>query len=395
MTLAKSIHTCKSVVDQSTVMAQDGDMPDGYRVSLRDVARAAGISVSAVSLALKNSPKISEKRRDEILRMAKQMGYQRDPRITELMEHLRTARPKRSNSNICIIIPELNHAQLVQYSPIRKMIGGIGEIANIAGFGIDYLYLSDSGMSLRRARSILTARGIRGVFIAPFASGVARIDFDCQDLCVATAGYSIVEPRLDRACPNYLQMMDELLSECSKRGYKRVGLIMTYNEGGIGHKLFASSFLYYQSSLPPKDRLEMLPKPMISAANVRKWFDAQKPDVIISAGSTYEILLSIGLRIPEDVAFASIDISQPPNDAAGMDHRYDLVGREVMKILMTLVNLNITGSIEYPKTVLVDSHYKSGFTLPDKTGKNRITPERSKEIVTSAKSLPDFRGFLY
>ncbi len=368
-------------------------MTDSYRVSLRELARAAGVSVSAVSLALKNSPKISEERRQEIFRLAQEMGYQRDPRITELMEHLRTTRPQRKASSIAIIIPELTRAQLMHYSPIQKMIGGVEEIAAIAGFGMDSLFLTDPGMSLRRARSILLARGIKGVIVAPCASGVAKIPLDCEGLCVATAGYSIVEPRMHRACPNYLQMMDELLADCTARGYKRIGLMMTYSEGGIGHKLFTSSYLYYQSLIPDSDRVPMLPKQMINESCVREWFERQRPDVIISAGSSYDLLIQIGLKVPEDVAFASIDISQPPTNAAGADHRYDLVGREALKLVLTLINLNITGVAENPKTVLVDSHRRSGFTLPDKTG--RSEPESNREMPEQTKhELPDFRGFL-
>ena len=40
--------------------------PEGSRVSMRDLAREVGVSVSAVSLALRNSPKVSKKKREEI-----------------------------------------------------------------------------------------------------------------------------------------------------------------------------------------------------------------------------------------------------------------------------------------------------------------------------------------
>lgn len=357
---------------------------------MREVARAAGVSVSAVSLALRNSPKISPERRDAVLKIAEQLGYRRDPRITELMEHLRTSRPQRAASTIALIIPELTREQLAHYPPIQGLIAGAREIAEFAGFSLDLFHLTDPGMSLRRVRQILLARGVKGVLIAPFASGVARINFDCTGLCVATAGYSIVEPRLHRACPDYLQMMDELIADCTERGYRRVGLVMTYGEGGIGQKLFTSSFLYWQSKIAPEERIPVLPKLQITPENLRSWFDEYQPEVIISAGSVFAMLQEIGLRVPRDVAFASIDVSQSPTDAAGADHRYPLVGREAVKQVLTMLNLNLTGVPENPKVVLVDSHRREGYTLPDK----HAAPVTQKRRSSTRAPQPAFRGFL-
>lgn len=364
-----------------------------YNVSMRDIAEAAGVSVSAVSLAFKNSPKISLELRQKLVGLARKMGYQRDPRIAELMQHLRTPRAERATSKVAMIIPELTREQLAHYPPILGLIEGVVEIAAMAGFGLERFYLADAGMSLRRVRTILLARGIKGVVIAPCASGVAQLSFDCNGLCVATAGYSIEEPRLHRACPNYLQMMDELLADCTAKGYRRIGLIMTYNEGGIGHKLFTSSLLFHQSKIPPAQRVPILPKPMITPENTAEWFRNHRPDVIISAGPVMALLTRIGLRIPEDVAFASIDVSEPPCNSAGADHRYNLVGRETLKLVLSQLSLNLTGIPENPKVVLVDSHQREGYSLPPKSGA-APTSRRRRSSDPKPSSLPVFRGFL-
>ena len=381
----------------SPIPTNPNDSPEaetgGFHVSMRDIARAAGVSVSAVSLAFKNSPKISPERRADLIALAQKMGYQRDPRITELMEHLRSARPQRAISRIAVVIPELTREQLAHYPPILGLIDGIQSIATVAGFGVEFFYLADPGMTLRRIRSILLARGIKGVVLAPCASGVARLNPDCTGLCVATAGYSIVEPRLHRACPNYLQMMDELLADCTAKGYRRIGLVMTYGEGGIGHKLFTSAFLYYQSKIDPAQRIPVLPKPMINPETMAEWFRNHRPDVIISAGAVSAMLTSIGLRVPGDVAFANIDVSEPPTDSAGADHRYKLVGVEALKLVLSLLNLNITGIPDNPKVVLVDSHQREGYTLPPKDGAASAS-RRHKKPHTPKPSVPLFRGFL-
>jgi len=54
------------------------------RVTMKDIAEAIGITKSAVSLALKNHPRISQARREEIQAVAKQMGYQPNAAATAL-----------------------------------------------------------------------------------------------------------------------------------------------------------------------------------------------------------------------------------------------------------------------------------------------------------------------
>ena len=46
-----------------------------YEVTLKDIAEVVGCSVNTVSLALKNSPRISEATRNKIQKAAKDMNY--------------------------------------------------------------------------------------------------------------------------------------------------------------------------------------------------------------------------------------------------------------------------------------------------------------------------------
>jgi DNA-binding LacI/PurR family transcriptional regulator len=362
-----------------------------YPVTMRDIARAAGVSVSAVSLAMKNSPKVSAERRKAILDLAADMGYRRDPRMTELMEHLRVARPHRSMAKIAMLVPEITREESEQFPPIQGMIAGVKELAEFAGFGVDLFFVAEQQISLKRLRSILLARGIKGLVVAPFRSGVAKLDFDGEGLCLATAGYSIIDPVMHRACPNYLQMMDELVADCLAMGYRRIGLAMTYSEGGTGHKLFTSSFLYYQSKIAEADRVPILQGPKIEAEKLEAWYREHQPEVVISSGQVYRTLLKIGLRIPQDVCFASIDLSEAPRDAAGADHRHHLVGREALKLVLTQLNLNLTGVPPDPKVVLVDSHRREGFSLvPRGKGKGM----RRQKAKPPEQLVPSFRGFL-
>src|SRR5690606_26807155 len=137
--------------------------------------------------------------------------------------------------------------------------------------GIDQFFLEAPGVSPKRLRGILLARGIKGIIVAPFASGPGEVDFDFSGFCAATSGYSLIKPLLHRSCPNYLQMLDEILEAVLRRGYRRIGLVLHYKEGGIGHKLFSSALLFYQAHIPAVQHIPLLPKEQITKSALASW----------------------------------------------------------------------------------------------------------------------------
>src|SRR5271156_141963 len=64
------------------------------RVSIRDIAQAAGISKSAVGYALQNRPGVSKATRVKILRIAERLGYVPDARLTSWMKVMRETKFK-------------------------------------------------------------------------------------------------------------------------------------------------------------------------------------------------------------------------------------------------------------------------------------------------------------
>lgn len=104
--------------------------------------------------------------------------------------------------------------------------------------------------------------------------------------------------------------------------------------------------------------------------------------VVISSDRVFALLQGMGLAIPGDLHFANLDLSEPPRQAAGMDHRYQLVGIETVNLVLTQVTLSLTGVPAMPKVVLVDSHRRDGFTLPTKPVAAPISePPRPKRFV--------------
>jgi LacI family transcriptional regulator len=347
-----------------------GSSEQRSRISMRDLAKEVGVSVSAVSLGLRNSPKVSKEKRDEIHRAADRIGYVKDGRVTELMEHLRSYRKLEQMSTIAVLILDVRKSDLKLYPRIQAFLAGVEAEAKGNGYGVDVMFLVDLGVSPKRLRNILIARGIKGVVVMPFQTGVGKLDLDISGFCVSTPGYSIIDPMLNRSCPDYLQMMDELIEQICRLGYKRVGFIMTYGSGGVGHKLYSSSFLYYSAQIDGSLRIPILRRREIQTEGVERWMKKYKPDVVISSGKIYRVLEGLGYNIPDDLGFASLEILEDHKKASGVDHRHELVGSEALKLTFSDINLNNSGIPENPKVVLVDSHFRPGNTL-NKVGRAR------------------------
>jgi DNA-binding LacI/PurR family transcriptional regulator len=97
----------------------------------RTIAEAAGVSVQAVSLALRKHPTVGSGTRARIEALARQLGYTPDPQLTKLMQHLRAGRGKRFTASVCALTTRPPRAST--RGVCRRFINGIRHIAGISG----------------------------------------------------------------------------------------------------------------------------------------------------------------------------------------------------------------------------------------------------------------------
>lgn len=90
------------------------------RISITDIANALNVTPSTVSRALNGGGKVSEKKRLEIIALAKELGYRPNPIAKSLLEN--------KTHTIGLIIPEFTHHF---YS---RMLAGIESVTSKAGY---------------------------------------------------------------------------------------------------------------------------------------------------------------------------------------------------------------------------------------------------------------------
>ena len=100
-------------------------MKDGGNVTMKDIARELGVSVATVSRALKDSPRISAEKRDEIKRYAREHNF--TPNL--IAEALRKSKVQPLKI-IGVIVPKFSHFYF------SSVLAGIEEEASARGYRI-------------------------------------------------------------------------------------------------------------------------------------------------------------------------------------------------------------------------------------------------------------------
>src|SRR5450432_2814482 len=194
-------------------------------MNVRYLAKLAGVSASAVSLALRHSPRISGATRERIHRLARESGYAPDAKIVELMRHLRRPRADRQLASFGVISFYETLRPWARSRHLGAIFEGMTRRAGELGFRLEPLWLRAPGMTYRRFRGILDARGIEGLL------SFGRPDLDQEfpaELgahAIVTVGLSIRTP-LHRVTSHFYNDTVNVLDRVHALGYRRPGLVL-------------------------------------------------------------------------------------------------------------------------------------------------------------------------
>jgi LacI family transcriptional regulator len=345
------------------------------RVSLRDVARAVGVSHVAVSLALRDDPRVSEARRQEIRAAAERLGYRPDPMLASLAAYRQARRGTSIRSTVAWINQWRDPAALRQHREFDEFWRGAAATAEDLGYRLDEI-AAGPGLSGERVQKILHSRGVRGVLIPPHRNGFELGRFEWSGFSIVRFGISVPEPRAHVVSNDQMNSAGLAYASVQAHGYRRIGFVTSQrfdqNTGGN----FRAGFLAAQDAAgQAKSRLAPLyleePATVDDAGRLRAWLKSAAPDAVITSHPALRRLLGqIGVRVPEDLAVAVTSVLDGNFDS-GIDQNCREIGRVAMRTLAGLIQQNERGIPRYFRRVLVEGSWQNGSSLPMKqTGKS-------------------------
>jgi hypothetical protein len=104
--------------------------------------------------------------------------------------------------------------------------------------------------------------------------------------------------------------------------------------------------------------------PMLSRL-IPEWMSANRVDVIISNwNELFDVFATARIRLPEDVAFASLDVPPSMPHIAGVVQNHYLVGQRAMEQLAIMTDAYQRGVPEAQTVTYIPGYWQDGVTAP-------------------------------
>jgi hypothetical protein len=130
-----------------------------------------------------------------------------------------------------------------------------------------------------------------------------------------------------------------------------------------------SAFMGYQYRVRPHDIIPPLLTRDWDQKRLAEWIDRHKIQVVVSnMHQVLDLLGKIGLRVPSDIGFASLDCLPSIDMCAGIDLRRDEVGAKTVDLVVEQLQNNELGLPPVPKTVNIEGVWCDGVTLKNRAG---------------------------
>lgn len=340
-------------------------------VSLREIALELGISHATVSLALRKDPRISTRRREEIVAAAERLGYRPDPMLQQLAAYRRSSEKSRIGSCIAWLNawhpPEGYH----QFGEFRAYWRGALATSERLGYNLEEFRLRPDRISSQRLFDTLNARGIRGIIIPPHLKDTFYLEGDWRDFSVVKIGFSVPNIHTHVITSDQYGGGQLAATKMTDFGYRRIGFVCrsSFNENTRGN--FLAGFQHARDErIRRSERIAPLIFDGDKTATAKKtflaWLKSNQPEAILFAPSiVVSWIKDAGLRVPQDVALAGVSMTDAEVDS-GLNQLPEEVGGAAVEFLSGLLTHREFGLPQHARLLFVEPVWESGKTLPTK-----------------------------
>jgi LacI family transcriptional regulator len=336
------------------------------RVTLADIARAAGLSNGGTSYALRGHPSIPPRTVEKVRRLAAKLGYKPDLRISSLMATIRRSRPLTSRETLAFIW--VNTPKRTDKLPVhlqyyvRIILQGARQRADQLGCDLEEFWIDDKEMRPQRLNQILRARGISGIIISPAASDKAvTIEWDWSSFACAIIGNTDCFPALHRAAHYHYRSVWLTLGRLREEGCVRPAAILSSSVQDRIHSMQLAAFLTNHPNQALAAQSARLSQPE-DFGKLERWLGKLAPDALI-LGWQIDHRTAALLRSFVPTARRLVTLEwQPHGTLPGIDPCNDAIAANAVDLVIAQLHRNEYDLPARPITLLLDGQWRETWS---------------------------------
>jgi LacI family transcriptional regulator len=322
---------------------------------MSDVAVAAGVHKSTVSLALRNHPKLSAPTRERIRKIAEKIGYRPDPMLDLFNLYRRTLDPPRPLGAIAFVSDLPNLPAFGRSERHDAIFSSAREEAGRLNFTLELFLVGPKQLSPARLSQVLQARGITGILLGALSPATRLLNLDWPQFCAVGIESMQVEPRVDDISTDYRQAARLAVRQLHQRGSRNVGFVVARDLGPEIDSQLRAGYLVesrQQSAIRTASFWSM--EEGKNAGDLQPWIAAEELDAVVGCGvNVPELSAGIPSSVARRVAWASIDIRSAQSKCAGVPALHRDLGRRAIELLIMRLQINLRGLPANPATTLL------------------------------------------
>lgn len=268
--------------------------------TIRDVAKAAGVSIASVSRALNAHRECAPETRDRILSIAREIGYHRNAAASILGATGKRGRTQLRPTVGFITLPpehrakETNRTNRLTFENAGAVLGLQTETQPIAGLE-----------ELPKALRTMHARGCEGLLLdMRTTEPYWKVKADWDRFAIVTLDSEHPGSPFHQVRRTHFDDLSHTWEVLVRRGYKRIGAAINehpYPEASDRQRIGA--ILSSQDAHPELEAIPPLREPFgARSGKFKGWFEQHQPDAVVGFGiNTWWDLLHLDKRMPRDV----------------------------------------------------------------------------------------------
>ncbi len=341
------------------------------RVTLRTVAAAAGVSLNTVSLALRDSPRLSPATRLRVRKLARKMGYAPNPVLAAGMAQLRGRRETPEFGGVLAVLHFETPEMVRRWSATRETFRGIMERAGALGYKIEVVPLQPDPAADGAVWRRLEAMGVPGVIVFGLvdAGGEERLAGIVERLPAVGCAFRMKRLRLHAVEAGHFAGTQLAVRRVRELGYGRVGLVVNAGFDAACECAFTGGF--YAAAGPdgigcPPLRIDAgFRNAGVARGRIAAWWEAHRPDVILTTlkwftAEEWRDFLPAGAA----PALAQLGVAGETPNWAGIAYANDAMGAATVDALVAQIHRGERGVPAVQRVTWMEGSWMDGGTCP-------------------------------